>query len=77
MGRSERALNAFAPKPTRSGSAGAIVVATRLFKRGPPPFPLNRRGRLWQETGKRCVDSTIGQIMMVRYNPQTAGTTFR
>ena len=49
---------------------GAIVLAAVLFERGryrPPAAP----GGSWQETGERFVDPSTGQLMKVRYNPQT------
>ena len=50
---------------------GLIVIAALLFERGryrPPVTP----GGSWQETAERFVDPTTGQLMKVRYNPQTA-----
>jgi hypothetical protein len=49
---------------------GVIVIAALLFERGryrPPIAP----GGKWEETGERFVDPSTGQLMKVRYNPQT------
>ena len=49
---------------------GAIVLAAVLFERGRyrPPAPA---GGSWQDTAERFVDPSTGQLMKVRYNPQT------
>lgn len=49
---------------------GVVVLAAVLFERGryrPSVTP----GGNWQETDERFVDPTTGQLMTVRYNPQT------
>jgi hypothetical protein len=54
---------------------GLIVVAALLFERGrykPPITP----GGLWQETEERFVDPSTGQLMKVRYNPQTGARDY-
>ena len=54
---------------------GAIVIAALLFERGryrPPVTP----GGPWQETAERFVDPTTGQLMKVRYNPQTGARDY-
>jgi hypothetical protein len=54
---------------------GAVVVAAVLFERGryhPPVTP----GGSWQETSERFVDPTTGQLMKVRYNPQTGARDY-
>jgi hypothetical protein len=49
---------------------GGIVLAALLFERG-RYRPAVSPGGKWQETGERFVDPTTGQLMKVRYNPQT------
>ncbi len=54
---------------------GTIVIAALLFERGryrPPVTP----GGFWQETAERFVDPTTGQLMKVRYNPQTGARDY-
>jgi hypothetical protein len=54
---------------------GAIVIAALLFERGryrPAIIP----GGNWQETGERFVDPSTGQLMKVRYNPQTGARDY-
>ena len=54
---------------------GVIVIAALLFERGryrPPMTP----GGSWQETAERFVDPTTGQLMKVRYNPQTGARDY-
>jgi hypothetical protein len=54
---------------------GLIVIAALLFERGryrPPVTP----GGSWQETAERFVDPTTGQLMKVRYNPQTGARDY-
>ena len=54
---------------------GAIVIAALLFERGRYRPPLTQGG-FWQETGERFVDPTTGQLMKVRYNPQTGARDY-
>jgi hypothetical protein len=54
---------------------GLIVIAALLFERGryrPPVTP----GGSWQETAERFVDPSTGQLMKVRYNPQTGAREY-
>ena len=52
------------------GINGAIVIAALLFERG-RYRPTSTPGGKWEETGERFVDPSTGQLMKVRYNPQT------
>jgi hypothetical protein len=54
---------------------GAVVVAAVLFERG-RYHPAVTTGGPWQETGERFVDPTSGQLMKVRYNPQTGARDY-
>jgi hypothetical protein len=54
---------------------GAVVVAAVLFERG-RYHPVVTPGGSWQETGERFVDPTTGQLMKVRYNPQTGARDY-
>lgn len=54
---------------------GAIVVAAVLFERG-RYHPTVTPGGSWQETGERFVDPTTGQLMKVRYNPETGARDY-
>jgi hypothetical protein len=54
---------------------GAVVVAAVLFERG-RYRPTVTTGGPWQETGERFVDPTSGQLMKVRYNPQTGARDY-
>jgi hypothetical protein len=54
---------------------GAIVLAAVLFERG-RYRPTVTPGGTWQETGERFVDPTTGQLMKVRYNPQTGARDY-
>ncbi len=54
---------------------GAIVVAAVLFERG-RYRPSITPGGTWQETGERFVDPTTGQLMKVRYNPDTGARDY-
>jgi hypothetical protein len=54
---------------------GAIVVAAVLFERG-RYRPSITPGGTWQETGERFVDPTTGQLMKVRYNPQSGARDY-
>jgi hypothetical protein len=54
---------------------GAVVVAAVLFERG-RYHPAVTLGGSWQETGERFVDPTTGQLMKVRYNPQTGARDY-
>jgi hypothetical protein len=54
---------------------GLLVTAALLFERGryrPPVTP----GGTWQETSERFVDPSTGQLMKVRYNPQTGARDY-
>ncbi len=54
---------------------GAIVLAAILFERG-RYRPAFTPGGPWQETSERFVDPTTGQLMKVRYNPQTGARDY-
>ena len=54
---------------------GAIVLAALLFERGRYRPSVNPDGP-WQETAERFVDPTTGQLMKVRYNPQTGARDY-
>lgn len=54
---------------------GAIVVAAVLFERGRYRPTITPSGP-WQETDERFVDPTTGQLMKVRYNPQTGARDY-
>jgi len=54
---------------------GAVVVAAVLFERG-RYHPSVTPGGSWQETSERFVDPTTGQLMKVRYNPQTGARDY-
>ena len=54
---------------------GAVVVAALLFERGRYRPPVTQGGA-WQETAGRFVDPTTGQLMKVRYNPQTGARDY-
>jgi hypothetical protein len=54
---------------------GGVVLAAVLFERG-RYRPAVTRGGPWQETGERFVDPTSGQLMKVRYNPQTGARDY-
>jgi hypothetical protein len=54
---------------------GVVVVAALLFERG-RYHPVNIESGQWQETGERFVDPTTGQLMKVRYNPQTGARDY-
>ena len=54
---------------------GAIVIAALLFERGRYRPAVNPDGP-WQETAERFVDPTTGQLMKVRYNPQTGARDY-
>ena len=54
---------------------GAIVLAAVLFERG-RYRPAFTPGGPWQETSERFVDPTTGQLMKVRYNPQTGARDY-
>lgn len=50
---------------------GALIVGGILFERhGYHPRVDRTRGK-WQPTGERFIDPTTGQMMEVRYNPET------
>ncbi len=54
---------------------GAVVLGAILFERGryrPPVSP----GGDWQDTEERFTDPTTGQLMKVRYNPQTGARDY-
>jgi hypothetical protein len=54
---------------------GAVVIAALLFERGRYRPPGSASGP-WQETAERFVDPTTGQLMKVRYNPQTGARDY-
>jgi hypothetical protein len=54
---------------------GAIVIAALLFEQG-RYRPAITPGGNWQETGERFVDPSTGQLMKVRYNPQTGARDY-
>jgi len=54
---------------------GAIVLAALLFERGRYRPSVNPDGP-WQETAERFVDPTTGQLMKVRYNPETGARDY-
>jgi len=54
---------------------GAIVTAALLFERGRYRPTIAPRGK-WEETGERFVDPSTGQLMKVRYNPQTGARDY-
>jgi len=54
---------------------GAIVIAALLFERG-RYRPTIAPGGKWEETGERFVDPSTGQLMKVRYNPQTGARDY-
>ena len=54
---------------------GAVVIAALLFERGRYRPAISQDGP-WQETAERFVDPTTGQLMKVRYNPQTGARDY-
>src|ERR1700694_5410194 len=54
---------------------GAVFVGAVLFERG-RSHPTVAPGGSWQEAGERFVDPTTGQLMKVRYNPQTGARDY-
>ncbi len=54
---------------------GALVLAAVLFERG-RYHPAATSPGPWQETSERFVDPTTGQLMKVRYNPQTGARDY-
>jgi hypothetical protein len=54
---------------------GAVVIAALLFERGRYHPAISPDGP-WQETAERFVDPTTGQLMKVRYNPQTGARDY-
>jgi len=54
---------------------GAVVIAAVVFERG-RYRPAVTPGGSWQETDERFVDPTTGQLMKVRYNPQTGARDY-
>jgi hypothetical protein len=54
---------------------GAVVIAALLFERGRYRPAVSPDGP-WQETAERFVDPTTGQLMKVRYNPQTGARDY-
>ena len=54
---------------------GAVVIAALLFERGRYRPTVSPEGP-WQETAERFVDPTTGQLMKVRYNPQTGARDY-
>ena len=54
---------------------GVIVIAALLFERGRYRPRVTASGP-WQDTAERFVDPTTGQLMQVRYNPQTGARDY-
>ena len=54
---------------------GVIVIAALLFERGRYRPRVTESGP-WQDTAERFVDPTTGQLMQVRYNPQTGARDY-
>lgn len=54
---------------------GVIVIAALLFERGRYRPSIAAGGR-WEETGERFVDPSTGQLMKVRFNPQTGARDY-
>ena len=54
---------------------GAVVIAALVFERGRYRPAVSPDGP-WQETTERFVDPTTGQLMKVRYNPQTGARDY-
>jgi hypothetical protein len=54
---------------------GAIVIAALLFERGRYRPAVSQDGP-WQETAERFLDPTTGQLMKVRYNPETGARDY-
>jgi hypothetical protein len=54
---------------------GAVVIAALLLERGRYRPPVSASGP-WQETGERFVDPSSGELMRVRYNPQTGARDY-
>ena len=54
---------------------GAVVLAALLFERGRYRPAVSPDGP-WQETAERFVDPTTGQLMKVRYNPETGARDY-
>jgi UPF0716 family protein affecting phage T7 exclusion len=54
---------------------GAVVIAALVFERGRYRPAVSPDGP-WQETAERFVDPTTGQLMKVRYNPQTGARDY-
>jgi hypothetical protein len=54
---------------------GLILIAALLLERGRYRPPTTESGA-WQETQERFVDPSTGQLMKVRYNPQTGARDY-
>jgi hypothetical protein len=54
---------------------GIVVIAALMFERG-RYRPAATAGGEWQETAERFVDPSTGQLMKVRYNPQTGAREY-
>jgi amino acid permease len=54
---------------------GVIVIAALLFERGRYRPNVTQSGN-WQDTEERFVDPSTGQLMQVRYNPQTGARDY-
>lgn len=50
---------------------GALIAGGILFERRGYHPRVNRAQGSWQPTGERFVDPTSGQMLEVRYNPET------
>ena len=54
---------------------GAVVIAALLFERG-RYRPTVTPGGKWEDTEERFIDPSTGQLMKVRYNPQTGAREY-
>jgi amino acid permease len=54
---------------------GVVVIAALMFERG-RYRPAATSGGEWQDTAERFVDPSTGQLMKVRYNPQTGARDY-
>ena len=52
-------------------ASGIVVAGAILFERRGYHPRVDRTQGKWQPTGERFVDPTTGQMVEVRYNPQT------
>lgn len=54
---------------------GVVVIAALLFERG-RYRPVSTASGAWLDTEERFVDPSTGQLMKVRYNPQTGARDY-